>query len=83
MADRPPDSGIRASKANDVLVSGHNRQARVTYCRGHQVPMAMVQLRHVGWLDQKGRVYALDAAPGPSGFDGGSLTPLLIDVGCD
>jgi hypothetical protein len=35
-------------------------------------------LRRIGWLDQKGRVYV--HAPGVTGFDGGSLTPLLIDV---
>jgi hypothetical protein len=35
-------------------------------------------LRRVGWLDQKGRVWT--RTPASSGFDGGSLTPLLIDV---
>ncbi|HEY2638926.1 MAG TPA: hypothetical protein VGI66_03455 [Streptosporangiaceae bacterium] len=35
-------------------------------------------LRRIGWLDQKGRVWTeLPASPD---FDGGSLTPLLIDV---
>ncbi len=35
-------------------------------------------LRRVGWLDQKGRVWI--ALPDPGTFDGGSLTPLLIDA---
>lgn len=44
---------------------------------GQLVPLAT--LRRVGWLDQKGRVWL--AMPNPSAaFDGGSLTPLLIDA---
>ena len=35
-------------------------------------------LRRVGWLDQKGRVWT--KIPPAAGFDGGSLTPLLIDA---
>lgn len=35
-------------------------------------------LRRVGWLDQKGRVWT--RTPAAADFDGGSLTPLLIDV---
>ena len=35
-------------------------------------------LRRVGWLDQKGRVWT--EIPPQAGFDGGSLTPLLIDA---
>jgi hypothetical protein len=35
-------------------------------------------LRRVGWLDQKGRVWL--ATPPVAQFDGGSLTPLLIDA---
>jgi hypothetical protein len=35
-------------------------------------------LRRVGWLDQKGRVWL--ATPPAAQFDGGSLTPLLIDA---
>jgi len=35
-------------------------------------------LRRVGWLDQKGRVWI--EVPPQAGFDGGSLTPLLIDA---
>jgi len=35
-------------------------------------------LRRVGWLDQKGRVWTY--VPSSLDFDGGSLTPLLIDA---
>lgn len=40
------------------------------------VPVAT--LRRVGWLDQKGRVWT--AGLPVAEFDGGSLTPLLIDA---
>lgn len=36
------------------------------------------RLRRIGWLDQKGRVWT--EIPATADFDGGSLTPLLIDV---
>lgn len=35
-------------------------------------------LRRIGWLDQKGRVWL--KCPPSAEFDGGSLTPLLIDA---
>jgi hypothetical protein len=35
-------------------------------------------LRRIGWIDQKGRVWT--STPSMLRFDGGSLTPLLIDV---
>lgn len=35
-------------------------------------------LRRIGWIDQKGRVWT--GVPSMLGFDGGSLTPLLIDA---
>jgi hypothetical protein len=35
-------------------------------------------MRRVGWLDQKGRVWT--EMPSTADFDGGSLTPLLIDA---
>jgi hypothetical protein len=42
-----------------------------------KVPVA--RLRRIGWLDQKGRVWL--SMPNGTEFDGGSLTPLLIDPG--
>jgi hypothetical protein len=43
---------------------------------GKMYPVA--RLRRIGWLDQKGRVWL--ACPPMAQFDGGSLTPLLIDA---
>lgn len=45
------------------------RESRRTHC---------ATLRRIGWIDQKGRVWT--DIPPSSMFDGGSLTPLLIDV---
>jgi hypothetical protein len=41
------------------------------------VPLA--RLRRIGWIDQKGRMYL--EVPSGARFDGGSLSPLLIDPG--
>lgn len=49
---------------------------RAALVQGQPVPAAT--LRRVGWLDQKGRVYV--SVPPSRDFDGGSLTPLLIDA---
>jgi hypothetical protein len=42
---------------------------------------APIQMSQVGWLDQKGRVWL--ECPPSTGFDGGSLTPLLIQLSYD
>lgn len=42
---------------------------------------APIRMRQVGWLDQKGRVW-LECPPAGQ-FDGGSLTPLLVQVSYD
>ncbi len=49
----------------------------VTHRSGQRVPAAT--LRRIGWLDQLGRVWL--KVPPSAEFDGGSLTPLLIDPG--
>lgn len=41
-------------------------------------PVVAATLRRVGWIDQLGRVWL--KVPPCDGFDGGSLTPLLIDA---
>ena len=41
----------------------------------------VARLRQVGWIDQKGRVYPVAYGRLGSGWDGGSLSPLLIDPG--
>ena len=50
-------------------------------CSEHDVDESTITLRRIGWLDQKGRVYT--ETPPQDGFDGGSLTPLLINPGCE
>jgi hypothetical protein len=50
--------------------------ATLVNVRGSRVPAAT--LRRVGWLDQRGRVWL--GTPPCATFDGGSLTPLLIDA---
>lgn len=45
----------------------------------HHVKVPVARLRRIGWLDQKGRVWL--TMPSGIEFDGGSLTPLLIDPG--
>lgn len=41
-------------------------------------PHHFATLRRIGWIDQKGRVWT--KIPPSADFDGGSLTPLLIDA---
>jgi hypothetical protein len=77
----PPDTGMRLHEGDDWKVpadtdaDGYHRTFEYRRA-GHEV--ALATLRRVGWLDQKGRVW-LKVPPG-SQFDGGSLTPLLIDA---
>lgn len=45
------------------------------------------RMRRIGWIDQKGRVYPYDLRFDMEGaserFDGGSFSPLLIEIGDD
>jgi hypothetical protein len=50
-------------------------------CPDHLVSQSTIIMRRIGWIDQKGRIWK--EAPHPDSFDGGSLTPLLINPGCD
>lgn len=68
------ETGMRLHSGEDWKVHGdplYDDDGNVAG-RWHQAT-----LRRVGWLDQKGRVW-LETPPGAQ-FDGGSLTPLLID----
>lgn len=82
------DTGLRLYEGEDWPVAADVKPSELdedllTHCRtvpvrGVNVPAA--SLRRIGWLDQKGRVYAPGyGMPKMSEFDGGSLTPLLID----
>ncbi|MGH3417781.1 MAG: hypothetical protein ACRDVE_14480 [Actinocrinis sp.] len=82
MADNDAGQGVQTPmrlyvgedwpKTADVWDRGDNAWLRID---GLGRPVAT--LRRVGWLDQKGRVWT--EIPPQAGFDGGSLTPLLID----
>lgn len=83
------ETGLDVSKGEDWQILPDMRPARegedglmlyarhATHRSGFTVPVA--RLRRIGWLDQKGRVWL--EVPSSAQFDGGSLTPLLIDPG--
>lgn len=79
LVEKMRDTGLR--------LSDHCEDWRVTADRIGMSPgygdesldlLPFATLRRIGWIDQKGRVYS--EIPPQAGFDGGSLTPLLIDV---
>jgi hypothetical protein len=49
----------------------------------HDVPRAQIEMRIVGWLDQRGQVWLTDKDWMEAGGPNGSITPLLIAPGCD
>lgn len=68
-------------EGEDWPTTGHITKRQPRECPDHEVLQATIGLRRIGWIDQKGRVYK--ETPSQAGFDGGSLTPLLINPGCD
>jgi len=73
-------TAMRSSEGEDWPTTGHAIATPVRQCL-HDAELAVIKLRRVGWLDQKGRVWTV--VPAIHEFDGGSLTPLLINPGCD
>lgn len=78
LCDRPGDGTF-----NDWVADKHNNYTSdqlkamdLAWAASRQHHSA--KLRRIGWLDQKGRVYL--HVPPSAEFDGGSLTPLLIDA---
>jgi len=71
---------MRLHQGEDWQAKAHDSGYQY-YCHDHDKPVRAVMLRRVGWLDQKGRVWT--ETPATDDFDGGSLTPLLINPGCD
>lgn len=71
LPDMKPDPDPQDSFGFPVLAKMRSSRS------GVEVPAAT--LRRIGWVDQKGRVW-LEIPPAIQ-FDGGSLTPLLIDPG--
>lgn len=66
--------GIRASEGEDWKV----RADLVPADNDTYGLSSHATLRRVGWMDQRGRVW--QTMPSGKDFDGGSLTPLLIDA---
>lgn len=64
----------------DSLPAGQLRVHREIAERAWQASVThhCATLRRIGWLDQKGRVWT--EIPSAAGFDGGSLTALLVDI---
>lgn len=81
------ETGLSLSQGEDWDVPADTRLTReqdavrrpFRFANVHGTPVPVARLRRIGWLDQKGRVW-LEIPPGDR-FDGGSLTPLLIDPG--
>ncbi len=53
------------------------------YCRDHKVPERTIRLRRIGWIDQAGTVWVSSLDWQQAGGPNGSITPLLINPGCD
>lgn len=80
VVDKPPPrswpTGMRLHQGEPWPVHGDLLRDADGYPTGEHAPRAI--LRRIGWLDQLGRVWL--AIPPTATFDGGSLTPLLIDA---
>jgi hypothetical protein len=80
-------TGIRINQNCESWgATGHGGMSRNKPCKhklagNPDVENVTIRLRRIGWIDQRGRVYV--KCPPMQEFDGGSLTPLLINPGCD
>ena len=72
---------LKLYEGEDWPTTSHAAGQPPVLCPDHEVTQYTIKLRRIGWIDQKGRVYK--ETPTQAGFDGGSLTPLLINPGCD
>lgn len=68
--ERQKTSSVLPTTAKDLDLMEQAWRASITH--------HCASLRRIGWIDQKGRVW-LEVPPSAT-FDGGSLTPLLVDV---
>jgi hypothetical protein len=82
MSDQGAQTDMRLYDGEDWETTAHIAPvSRTRHCPAHGFIQATIRLRRIGWLDQKGRVWT--EIPPQDGFDGGSLTPLLVNPGCD
>lgn len=64
-------------------VTAHLHQLFTVDTCAHEVPRAEVTLRRIGWIDQAGVVWVSEKDWRQAGGPNGSITPLLINPGCD
>jgi hypothetical protein len=82
MSDQGAQTDMRLYDGEDWETTAHIAPvSSPRHCDAHDFIQATIRLRRIGWLDQKGRVWT--EIPPQDGFDGGSLTPLLVNPGCD
>ena len=75
------ETGMRLYEGEPWPATGHI-SGEASSC-DHEVPRAQITLRRIGWLDQKGFVWASAKDWQEAGGPNGSITPLLINPGCD
>lgn len=81
----PTDLRINQN-THDVNITAHGDKAThfaVGWCSDHEVPKYTVTLRQIGWIDQAGNVYVTEKEWRDAGGPNGSITPLLVNPGCD
>lgn len=65
----------------DVLCDVWDRGDLGRWLRTGASGRPVARLRQIGWIDQKGRVYPVAYGRLGANWDGGSLSPLLVDPG--
>lgn len=81
MAEAVP-TGMRLYEGEDWKASGHQVAEQMRVC-DHEMPLATIILRRIGWIDQNGWVWLSEKDWRDAGGPNGSITPLLINPGCD
>jgi hypothetical protein len=77
----PYPTGLKLYETQKWPVDGHVI-GKARPC-DHDVEKARIEVRKIGWLDQKGNVWLSDKDWMDHGGPNGSITPLLIADTCD
>lgn len=86
---RSAETPLRINQnCHDVATTAHGVRQEgqgyaIGWCSDHDVPRYTVNLRQIGWIDQSGRVWLTSQDWQDAGGPNGSITPLLINPGCD
>lgn len=78
---KPVQTDMRLHAGIEILVEGHTYGAP-SMC-DHDVPRARIKLRQIGWLDQRGQVWMTFSDWRAAGGPNGSITPIMINPGCE